>query len=116
MVALATPRVTARGGRRSASSWLLLHQTGSQDQAQRIAVEEAERFEPRFGKATPEQITVWGGLLVCGAVAAARDDKPDEADDLLNLAEAVAVRLSAADYQRLRDLPPVVVQPSGCRR
>jgi len=94
----------------AASSWLLRHQTGSQDQAQRIAVEEAERFEPRFGKATPEQITVWGGLLVCGAVAAARDDKPDEADDLLNLAEAVAVRLSAADYQRLRDLPPVVVQ------
>ncbi len=38
------------------------------------------------------------------------NDKPDEADDLLNLAEAVAVRLSAADYQRLRDLPPVVVQ------
>src|SRR6266508_814450 len=84
----------------AASSWLLRHQTGSQDQAQRIAVEEAERFEPRFGKATPEQITVWGGLLVCGAVAAARDDKPDEADDLLN----------PADYQRLRDLPPVVVQ------
>ncbi len=48
------------------------------------------------------------GYVDLGYVA--MDDKPDEADDLLNLAEAVAVRLSAADYQRLRDLPPVVVQ------
>lgn len=94
-------------------SWLLLHQTGSVDQAQRIAVDEADRFEPRFGKATPEQITVWGGLLVCGAVAAARDDKPDEADDLLNLAEAAAVRLGPVDYDRLESLPPVVIQPVG---
>src|SRR6266542_4014440 len=51
-----------------------------------------------------------GRVLRVHELAAAPHDKPDEADDLLNLAEAVAVRLSAADYQRLRDLPPVVVQ------
>jgi transcriptional regulator with XRE-family HTH domain len=94
-------------------SWVLLHQTGTFDQAQRLAVEEADRFEPRFGKASPEQLAVWLGLLVCAAVAAGRDGKPDEADDLLNLAEAAATRLSAADYRRLAELPPVVVQPIG---
>lgn len=94
-------------------SWLLLHLTGTFDQAQRLAVTEADQFEPRLGKATPGQLAVWAGLLVCGAVAAARDDKADEADDLLNLAEAASTRLNQADYQRLIGLPAVVVQPVG---
>ncbi len=96
-------------------SWLLMHQTGSSDQARRLAVEEADRIEPRLGKASPEHISVWGGLLLSGAVAAARDDQPDEADDMLNLAEAAGTRLNAADYEvRIdHDRPfglPVVVQ------
>lgn len=97
-------------------SWLLLHHTGSFDQARQLAVDEADRMEPRLGKARPEQISVWGGLLVSGAVAAARDDQPDTADDMLNLAEAAATRLNAADYQVRTDyerpfgLPLVVMQ------
>ncbi len=81
-------------------SWLLLHQTGGADQARRLAVEEADRFEPRLGKALPEQIAIWAGLLVCGAVAAARDGRADEADDMLNLAEAATTRLAVADPDR----------------
>jgi transcriptional regulator with XRE-family HTH domain len=80
-------------------SWLLLHQTGSYDQAQRLAVTEADRTEPRLGIAPPQAIAVWGGLLVSAAVAAARNDRPDEADDLLNLAEAAAVRVGAQGYE-----------------
>ena len=96
-------------------SWLLMHQTGSSDQARRLAVEEADRIEPRLGKARTEQLAVWGGLLLSGAVAAARDDQPDEADDMLNLAEAAATRLQAASHEvRIdHDRPfglPVVVQ------
>jgi hypothetical protein len=97
-------------------SWLLLHQTGSSDQAQRLAVEEADRVEPRLGKARAEQLSVWGSLLLSGAVAAAREDQPDEADDLLNLAEAAATRLQAADHEVRTDyqspfgLPQVVMQ------
>jgi len=97
-------------------SWLLLHQTGSSDQARRLAVEEADRVEPRLGKAQPEELSVWGSLLVSGAVAAAREDQPDEADDLLNLAEAAATRLQAADhevrtdYERPFGVPLVVMQ------
>ena len=97
-------------------SWLLLHQTGSFDQAHRLAVDEADHMEPRLAKAKPEQISVWGGLLVSGAVAAARDDQPDTADDMLNLAEAAATRLYGAgyevrtDYERPFGLPLVVMQ------
>jgi hypothetical protein len=39
-------------------SWLLLHQTGSSDQARRLAVEEADRVEPRLGKARPDELSV----------------------------------------------------------
>jgi hypothetical protein len=97
-------------------SWLLLHQTGTADQAQRLAVDEADRVEPRLGKARPQQISVWGSLLISGAVAAARDDQPAEADDLLNLAEAAATRLHAETsvirvaYQSPFGLPLVVMQ------
>jgi transcriptional regulator with XRE-family HTH domain len=97
-------------------SWLLLHQTASADQAHRLAVSEADHIEPRLGKARPEQLSVWGSLPVSGAVAAARDDQPDVADDMLNLAEAAATRLQGAayevrtDYERPFGLPLVVMQ------
>jgi hypothetical protein len=58
----------------------------------------------------------WGSLLVSGAVAAARQDQPAEADDLLNLAHAAATRLQAvnyevrADYERPFGMPLVVMQ------
>ncbi len=80
-------------------SWLLLHHTGGADQAQRLAVAEADELEPKLGKAPPERISVWGGLLVSGAVAAARDNQPDVADDMLNLAETAATRLQAGAYE-----------------
>jgi hypothetical protein len=91
-------------------SWLLLHQTASADQAYRLAVSEADQVEPRIAKAAPEQTAVWGGLLL----AAARDDRPDEADDILKVAEATATRLNAAshevrmDYDRPFGLPIVL--------
>jgi len=97
-------------------SWLLLHQTGSTDQAHQLAVAEADRLEPRHDKATPEHISVWGSLLISAAVAAARDEQPREADDILNLAEAAATRMNQAsdqvrlDYQCSFGLPLIVMQ------
>jgi hypothetical protein len=54
-------------------SWLLLHQTGSQDgvqdptsrrapltQARQLAVQQADQVEPKLGKAPAEHISVWG--------------------------------------------------------
>lgn len=87
-------------------SWLLLHQTGSYDQAQRLAVDAATRLEPRMSDTPGQQVVVWGSLLVSAAVAAARNERLDEADDLINLAQAAAVRAGPAarefrtNYQR----------------
>lgn len=106
-------------------SWLLLHQTGGTEQARRLAVQEADRYEPRLGSASAQQLQVWAGLLVSGAVAAARNDQGSEADDLLNLAETAATRLptveragrstrtrpvSAARNEIVSGLAPVVMQ------
>jgi hypothetical protein len=77
------------------TSWLLLHQAGSDDEARHLAISQAEAIEPSIGKASPTHVSVWGNLLVWGAVAAAREDDPEQADDILNLAELAAVRLDA---------------------
>ena len=95
-------------------SWLLVHQTGSADQARRLAVAEADRVEPRR-HATPAHRAVWGHLLVHGAVAAARAGARDEADALLDVAETVAQRIGPAgdlgrDSARPFCLPLVVMQ------
>jgi hypothetical protein len=92
-------------------SWLLLHQTGGADQARRLAVEAADRHEPKLGTASPQQLRVWAGLLVCAAVAAARNEQPAEADDLLNLAETAATRLAAVE-QTGRRTPTRPVSPA----
>ena len=111
-------------------SWLLLHQTGTADpagvagvrgrrsplaQARRLAVEQADRIEPKLGKAPPEHVSVWGRLLVDAAVAAARDGAGEEADDILRLADAAATRLEGQpsvrlDYQSPFGKPLVVMQ------
>ena len=79
-------------------SWLLLHQTGSVDEAKLIAVQEADAIEPKMKQATPEQVSTWGILLISAAVAAAREENVSEADDLINLAEVAATRLEGMGY------------------
>jgi len=78
------------------TSWLLLHQAGGNDEARHLAVSQAAAVEPSsFSNASPTQVAVWGSLLVSGAVAAAREDDAEQADDILNLAEVAALRLEA---------------------
>ena len=97
------------------TSWLLMHQTGTLDQARRLALAEADQVEPRLRNARPEQLAVWGGLLLSAGVAAARNDRAAEADDIINLAESAAVRLNGNEREvRIdHDRPfgvPVVIQ------
>jgi transcriptional regulator with XRE-family HTH domain len=114
---------------RGQMSWLLLHQTGTADgvadaaaprrsplaQARRLAIEQADRIEPKLGHATPEHVSVWGRLLVDAAVAAARDGDAEQAVDVLNLADAAATRLGDGpvvrlDYQSPFGKPLVLMQ------
>lgn len=84
----------------ASSAWLLLKQ-GRFEEAQHMAVAEAERCEPRISTATPVELAVWGTLLVTAASAAARSGASERAQDLLNVADTAATRIGADrnDYQ-----------------
>ncbi len=55
-----------------------------------LAVRDAEQAEPRLSTATREELAAWGGLLLWGAGASARDNRPDDAEGLIRLARAAA--------------------------
>ncbi|MDF3292203.1 helix-turn-helix domain-containing protein [Streptomyces silvisoli] len=75
----------------STLSWVLLRQ-GRWTQAQQIAERKADALEPSFRRAKPAELAVYGNLLVAAATPAARQDKRDEANEMLNLAQAAATR------------------------
>jgi transcriptional regulator with XRE-family HTH domain len=55
-----------------------------------LAIRSADEAEPRLSTATPEELAAWGGLLLWGAGASARDNRPDDADAMIRLAKAAA--------------------------
>ncbi|MFI6500221.1 helix-turn-helix domain-containing protein [Nonomuraea typhae] len=72
--------------------WLLLRQRRLEE-ARTLAVEWADAIEPRLSKATDTEIAAWGWLLLRGSAAAIRDNRSDEAEDMMRLALAGAVRI-----------------------
>jgi transcriptional regulator with XRE-family HTH domain len=75
----------------STLSWILLRQ-GRWEQAQAVAERKADSLEPSFRGSRPAEYAVYGNLLIAAAVPAARQDRTDTAEELLNLAEAAAAR------------------------
>ncbi|WP_326808192.1 helix-turn-helix domain-containing protein [Streptomyces sp. NBC_01775] len=72
----------------------------------------ADDVEPRISRATPEQLTVWGGLQLRVGAAAVRDNRPGEAADAIRLAQIAAVRLGRERLggpDHLRHFGPVTV-------
>lgn len=76
--------------------WLLLVE-GQFEEVRHLAAAWADRVEPRLSSATNAEISVWGWLLLRGSAAAIRDNRSDEAADMMRLAEAAAV---AAGHER----------------
>jgi transcriptional regulator with XRE-family HTH domain len=70
--------------------WLLLVE-GQFSEVRTLAARWADRVEPRLSVATNPEISAWGWLLLRGSAAAIRDNRPDEANDMMRLAEAAAV-------------------------
>jgi transcriptional regulator with XRE-family HTH domain len=70
--------------------WLLLVE-GRFSEVRSLAARWADRVEPRLSIATNPEISAWGWLLLRGSAAAIRDNRPDEAADMMRLAEAAAV-------------------------
>jgi hypothetical protein len=64
------------------------------DDAERISQRIAERIEPRMSAATPQQLTVWGGVVLWAMAAACATGRADATDDYLTLARAGAARMT----------------------
>ncbi|MBB5775332.1 helix-turn-helix domain-containing protein [Nonomuraea jabiensis] len=72
--------------------WLLLRERRL-DEARVRAVDWADEIEPRMSRASNMELSAWGWLLLRGSAAAIRDNRPDEADEMMRLALSGAVRL-----------------------
>jgi transcriptional regulator with XRE-family HTH domain len=70
--------------------WLLLVE-GRFSEVRSLAASWADRVEPRLTQATNPEISTWGWLLLRGSAAAIRDNRPDEAADMMRFAAAAAV-------------------------
>ena len=99
-------------------SWLLVRQ-GRLDESRELATRWADDVEPRLSRATPEDLAAWGWLLLQASAAALRDNRTGEAEDMMRLARAAAVRtgreLPEGDM-RLASWGPVTVAYKSAER
>ena len=72
-------------------AWTLLHQ-GRTEASERHALWVAERIEPSIPRATPEHLTVWGGVVLWAMAAAVAGGRRDAAVDHIGLARSAAGR------------------------
>ncbi|SUA73294.1 anaerobic benzoate catabolism transcriptional regulator [Nocardia otitidiscaviarum] len=81
--------------------WLLLVERQF-EQVRELAVAWADRVEPRLSVASTQEISTWGWLLLRGSAAAIRDNRADEADEMMRLAQAaaIAVRPKSVGYHQ----------------
>jgi transcriptional regulator with XRE-family HTH domain len=77
--------------------WCLLRQ-GRSGEAGTLAVQWADRAEPRFSRATNVELAAYGKMLLMATNAMVTDNRPGDAQDVLSLARAAAARLG-------RDVP-----------
>jgi transcriptional regulator with XRE-family HTH domain len=75
--------------------WLLIRQ-GRLDEAEAVSVETAEAVEPRISRATRRGLGGWGKLLVHASSAAARNNRPGEARQMLQLARTAGAALGGS--------------------
>ncbi|WP_234047115.1 helix-turn-helix domain-containing protein, partial [Streptomyces adelaidensis] len=92
---------TAAGDRTRAAAavylqgWLLTRQ-GRLDEAELLTLTTADEVEPRISRATKTELGVWGRLLMRSSAAAARNNRPREAREMLRLARTAGSALGGA--------------------
>ena len=74
--------------------WVLLRQARL-DEAEQLAISTADVVEPSFRTASRSQLATWGWLALRASAAASRNNRPDEAEDLIRTATAAATRIGA---------------------
>lgn len=72
--------------------WLLMRQ-GRLDEAEQVSIATADMVEPRISRATRPALGAWGKLLVHGSAAAARNNRPAAAREILRLGRTAGVAL-----------------------
>ncbi|WP_282791060.1 helix-turn-helix transcriptional regulator [Streptomyces sp. CC224B] len=90
-------RVNDTGGVAAAvyqQGWLLMRQ-GRLDEAEQVSITTADAVEPRISRATRHSLGAWGKLLVHSSAAAARNNRPREAREILRLGRTAGVALGA---------------------
>jgi transcriptional regulator with XRE-family HTH domain len=91
--------------------WLLLRQ-GQLAETRELATRWVDEIEPRISKATPDELSLWGWMLLRLSAAAVRDNRPGEARDAMRLARTAAVALGHEYAPRtdfLRTFGPMTV-------
>lgn len=75
--------------------WLLTRQ-GRLDEAEQVTLTTADDVEPRISRATKAELGVWGRLLMRASAAAARNNRPTEAREMLRLARTAGSALGGS--------------------
>ncbi|WP_280451524.1 helix-turn-helix transcriptional regulator [Nocardia cyriacigeorgica] len=86
---------------------------GNLGDARTLALEWADRIEPRFSRATVGNLAAWGRLWMYVATIAVRDNRPHEHEDALGLARAAAARIGSevlAETATTRTFGPTTVE------
>lgn len=74
--------------------WLLMRQ-GRLDEAEQVSIATAEAVEPRISRASRRSLGAWGKLLVHASAAAARNNRPAEAREMLRLGRTAGAALTS---------------------
>ncbi|MGK5682263.1 helix-turn-helix domain-containing protein [Actinoplanes sp. URMC 104] len=89
-------------------AWVLMNRARN-DEAERVARRIADRIEPRLSTATPQHLTVWGGMVLWGMAAACAAGRADATDDYLTLARAGSARMSSDRLDHALNFGPTQV-------
>lgn len=77
----------------SSQAWAMLRQ-GRLSDVEDLCVRTADQIEPKMSKATPDQLSSWGYLLLRAAAAAARNNNFGAAREYASVASSAGARLA----------------------
>ncbi|MFG2737357.1 helix-turn-helix domain-containing protein [Streptomyces harbinensis] len=93
--------VLGAGSAVSLQAWTLIRE-GRLDEAERLTVASAEEIEPRISQATTEALGVWGKLWLKGSAAAARNNRPEVAREMLRMARTAGAAMGNRSSKRYK--------------
>ena len=85
--------------------WLLLRR-GRLEECRELAERTADDTEPRITRATSEELSAWGWMLIKVAACGVRDNRPDDADDAMKAATAAAAMLGRPEATSVVTVTP----------